>query len=208
MMQERLRDLWIVITADKKKAGVLGGLLVVALVLWARTALTESPKRAAASDDQATTQTSTGTAGDSGDGANGSEKPREIVRAVSPALLQRDLFAVSDERLAPPAQPDPSEEAGHKSEAGSDDKPVEQERSARLTRDERVREEARRLRLRSTMLGRRPMAVIEVTKDRSRTSGVVRLGESIEGFRVVEIAARAAVLEKDGVRVVLERERH
>jgi hypothetical protein len=70
---------------------------------------------------------------------------------------------------------------------------------------ERVMKEAASLRLRGSLIGSTPMAVIEVTGKRADKGNVVRPGQVVEGFTLIEVHSTGVVLEKDGVRVELRR---
>ena len=65
-----------------------------------------------------------------------------------------------------------------------------------------MREEASRLHLSSIMIGPNPVAVIQ-QEGTNGTRTVLRVGESILGFELVEVSARNAVLMKNGIRVDL-----
>ena len=53
------------------------------------------------------------------------------------------------------------------------------------------------------MMGRRPIAVMESGKRGSRPQ-MLRIGETLMGFELMEVRSGSVVLEKQGVRVVLE----
>jgi len=65
-----------------------------------------------------------------------------------------------------------------------------------------VREEASRLQLSSTMVGANPIAVFQVGGTNG-SRAVLRVGETIEGFELVGVSARSAVLSKNEIRVEL-----
>ena len=77
---------------------------------------------------------------------------------------------------------------------------VGQEKLARL-----VREEAESLRLKSTLMGPNPMAVIESSISGQRVSRTLRPGDRIDGFLLLTVESRLVVLEKHGERIELER---
>lgn len=59
-----------------------------------------------------------------------------------------------------------------------------------------LREQAKALGLRSTVLGSNPTAIIN--------SGVYHVGDQIEGFRIVTIRARQVMVEKDGITLAVD----
>ena len=64
----------------------------------------------------------------------------------------------------------------------------------------RVEEQAGLLKVRSIVLGQNPNAVVE---SKGRVRQVVRIGQVIDGFTLVEVVADSIVLEMDSVRVRL-----
>ena len=65
--------------------------------------------------------------------------------------------------------------------------------------------ELSQLRLRGTLLGSSPTAVLETVSDRK--SHVLRPGQEFAGFTLVEIGSASVTLEKEGFTVELERAR-
>lgn len=206
-MNKQLQEAWAIVTADRKKAAVLGALVLVAGGLWLRAALTSGPSKASASGESRMTESGKKRA------EKAAKKPEDVVERAPartielapPPPLTRDLFVLSEALLASSAQTDLVDSGDPKSAAGKDDKPLRPAPIAAQTVSERVASEAARLRLRSTMIGANPIAVIE-TPDASRAGGVmVRPGEAIAGFTLVAVRAHEVELEKEGVRVTIAR---
>lgn len=206
-MNQRLLQFWIIITADRKKAFALCTLLLSAVSLWARNAFTSGddarPQGTAVSADGAGGSDHASGGGGVGDGTRG--RRRVSIPPITP--LRRDLFATNEEYFSSSAQTDSADEDNAKSAAGNDDNPKAQREMAQRLLERRVRREAEELRLRSTMMGALPIAVIETKSSGSSAGVVVRVGQTIDGFRLIEVGRDIAVLEKEGVLVELGRRR-
>lgn len=201
-MKQRLMESWVMITADKRKATALAVLLIAALGLWARAALTGGKPQAASAATSAKNPGDKGPKTGSEDGAiEGFEiAPLVILPRTEP--LTRDLFVPGAAFGPPPSQTDQSEGSGPKSAAGTDDNSPVSPELQRQELERAVREEASRLYLSSIMDGTNPIAVIQ-TGGKNGERAVLRIGESIMGFELVEVSARDAVLIKNGIRVEL-----
>ncbi len=206
-MNQRFAEVWAIVTADKKKTGVLACLVLVAVGLWLRAALTSGPSRAGASTSatDASGFASNKTAGKNKGPAEADAAPPKTVRFTTPEPLRRDMFALSDPLVALSAQPDLLVPDDPKSRAGTDDKSARAGGPEPVSIVSRVRQEAESLRLRSTMVGTNPIAVIEPNSGARRNAAVLRVGDMIDGFTLVEVHAHSVVMEKDGVRVTLSR---
>lgn len=217
-MKRRLSEMWLLVTADRKRAAILGTLLLVLTGVGAKMFLFDGPRRARASNADATSEKSgadrkasgkSSSSGQQGSRTNAAEYGAPERRTVIPAAnVVRDLFALNDERFKP-LQTEPSDKGAGlagKSQTGS----VEKETSAPVSEAEvirqRVLEEASHLRLRSILLGSRPAAVIESSGGKKGSSMVVAVGQTIDGFSLVSIGSEGVVVEKDGVQVQLHRE--
>lgn len=204
-MRTRLAHMWIAMTADKKKAGVLAGLVLVACALGLRAALITrgGAVRAAA------VNTASAPAAPKGGAAKNTHaevrKPagERVVRLPALDGLTRNIFLPDPDVFPLSAQTDAADREAAKSRTGNDDKSSDLERDVR-ERSRRVREEAGRLRLRSTIVGGTPLVVIERTTGAKGAGLVLRLGQEIDGFTLLEVRSDRAVLQKEGVRVELE----
>lgn len=201
-MNERFNDLWVMVQQDRKKAATLCVLMVVAVAMGIRAIVSGAggPSKAAAATPAAK------------GGAGG------VAKAAAPLTIEQALASLRpQQRLsldgAPPRDLFHStwavigsleSEGGEKSPAGlADNATGAPPEDPRL----RIEEEASALRLRSTLLGGNPLAVIERPEGGGARRQVARLGESVEGFRVIRIDAHEIEVEKDGVRVVIEQSR-
>lgn len=200
-MNERFNDLWVMVQQDRKKAATLGALMLVAFAMGIRAIVSGAggPSKASAAAPAAKS------------GAGPAPKAAALTIEQSLASLRpqqrlalagappRDLFHSTWAVIG-----GLESEGGGKSPAGLADNatgaPPEDPRAL-------VESEAAGLRLRSTLLGGNPLAVIERAEGGATRRQVARLGESVEGFRVIRIEAHEIEVEKDGVRVVIEQSR-
>ena len=172
-MQDQLRQAWRQVTADKKKLGLMVGLMAVGLLLWGRLMLKQVPQVATADDGLAVAAA-----------ADMAQRPdRVTVKLLSPGPLDRDLFALAaDHYRALPKAPEKDLTLPKSEPEASDD-------SVRRA----VLEDARGLRLQSVTLGDVPAAIIN--------GRLVRLNGLIDGFTLLHCDERSAVLERDGLKV-------
>jgi len=167
-------EAWEKLTADKKKLSLMVGLLAVALLLWGRLMLKQPPRTATAEPEPAAARSGY---------EDLSSFSLDTVYVDLPERLERNLFGLDPSAYE--NKPRNDEEAG-----------VEDKSSPELADEqERIRETASRLRLRTTILGQAPRAVIN--------GRALAPGETIEGFVVLEIRAREVVLEREGRRIRL-----
>ncbi len=200
-MNNRFAELWAMAQQDRKKATTLAILLAVALAMGVRALVTGGggPSRAAAAPSLRGAPAAKSVApGPTMDQSLAALRPQRRLSTLGapPRDLFRSTWAVigSD-----------NEEGSGKSGVGLADNgngaPAAEDPRAR------VEAEAAKLRLRSTLLGASPLAVIERSEGGAAKRRVARPGEQVDGFRVVRIEAHLVELEKDGVRIVLEQER-
>ena len=176
---------------DKKKATLLALLALVCLVVGIRAAAKMSSAGAAPPPAPAETPEHAGGADLLSLAARIEDRPGGpsrldgwVSKRPADGSVVRDLFVGSMEGYA-------------KAEKATRDKrdtgPTAAE--AEMLREKKIRARAAGLKLQSTMLGSHPAAIIN--------SKLVRAGEFIDGFRVVEIQAKYCLLECDGVPVRL-----
>ena len=203
-MRARIREAWVLLKADRRKVGALVVLLLVLGGLMVRFAFQGGPNRASASVE-ATSENLRGEVGLRAITLDELRLDGPVIEVVLREPGRRNVFAF-DERYFPiPSQSAPSSEVGPKSGPEADESPVEDSR-ARLERLARlVREEAGALRLKSTLMGPNPMAVIESGAKGQGSSRTLRVGDVYEGFTLISIEASRVVVEKHGVRVELNR---
>ncbi|TVQ60248.1 MAG: hypothetical protein EA379_08550 [Phycisphaerales bacterium] len=199
-LRERAVDVWVQLTAEPKKAAVLGTLMVVAFVMVIRAVVMSSggPPRAAASSTRAPAPLNAKSATDASPVMT--FRPQGANRLIEAPPISRDLFAL-DEGRYPPAKVDAP--PGGKSGRGNAD---ESNRAAPIqSPEEQARSLAGRMSLRSTILGVKPMAIIEHGESDARRRDVIALGGRIGTFRLVEITHHWVELEHEGgTRVRLE----
>ena len=201
-MKQRLIETWVIITSDKRKAGVLAALLLTALGLWARAALLGGKPASAGAATPAAKAASSAREKQSDGAKSGEFEIAPMVILPPRQAITRDLFIPTPEFGAQPLQTDQTDGSGPKSTRGTDDNlPVSPELQ-RQELERAVREEASRLHLSSTMVGPNPVAVIQ-SEGKNGSRSVLRIGESIFGFELVEVTARDVVLVKNGIRVEL-----
>jgi len=181
------------IRRDPKKAWVLGTLLVLlgGICAW------EVVSRIGPATAGAATPRPAGVAerADAPDPQDGDVSPwGGATPATGPALsapasrsVDRDLFTPNPVYF-PPHRP------GKAVAKVLNDGPTSEEREKARRRD--VQAQAQSLALQSTVIGAEPTAIVN--------GRVLRAGEWINAFRVVEITTYRCVVEKDGVQVALE----
>lgn len=199
-MRARIAELKVLLTADKKQATILAGLLVFLLISAARMLFQMSPSKASAKQrDAATADLDSGA-----DAAREAARREEIVLAPLPDEA-RDIFALDPEKFPEPAPSEQSADVRPKSDPGIDEADGAGSLSEQELAEQRVLEEAGGLRLRSTILGASPIAVIETAGKGKTRSVVLTVGDAYEGFEVIEIRRHSVLIEKHGVRVELNR---
>ncbi len=202
----RLHEMWIVLHADRRKAGVLLALALVLAFMVGRQALEAGPREASGAGARE------GSENAQGPGPGGRAITLDELRLDGPVIevaigkpVRRNVFGFDERYFPDPAQSASSSEVEEKSGPEAVESPREDGR-ARLEQIERtVREEAGGLRLKSILMGPSPMAVIESGVSGRRTARTLRIGDRVDGFTLVSVEAAGAVLEKHGVRIELER---
>ncbi len=191
---------------DKKRTAVMAVLLVVGGSVGGRLVITRDvPKRVGAAESaEAAAASRQKPSSCQGAGAASPEQPgqahREQYLAQMDRTITRKLFTPVLELYRPAEDGsagahDGQARSGWFGQAHEWIKRKRQVQANRLSQIAGVRTQARTLSLKSTMLAASPTALIN---DR-----VLRVGESISGFRVKRIGAGYCVLSKDGVEVQL-----
>lgn len=209
-MIRKLHELKVLMKDDPKRAGVLCLLAGVLAIVGVRAAFfTGGPKRAAASSKGDAMASSSSEAVKAGATAAAAvvEKSRGeiIVLPVAPTTL-RDVFQIDQSIFPLPVVEKTAK--GHADVAAKSapviaETPEEAARNARIQLGLRIEKEASGLRLRGTLMGGSPTAVIETASDRK--SFVLTPGQEIVGFTLVEVASGSVTLEKEGVTVEVRR---
>ncbi|MFG0274665.1 MAG: hypothetical protein ACF8QF_06380 [Phycisphaerales bacterium] len=206
-MRDRIEQAKEAIAADPKKSAVLGALALVAAVMWMRSGFTMArPSSASASQTTGSEASRAGAvlASTASEIASVRERlRRREVTLPSPEGGMRDLFALSGAFPRPEAPKVTTPQLSPKSPPTSDETEAARMERERLARIDQVRTEAGRLRLRSTMVGQRPVAVIEVSGAGRPRSVVLRMGQAVDGFELVEIRTNGVLLIKDEIPVEL-----
>ena len=184
------------ILADKKKVVVLGSLSAVAILLGAR-AMLSGEKRPPSGAKVTTVSNATASSYAAAASTIDAEARFRTIASALPALAQasrsdRDLFSLNTEHFPHPVETQPSEAPGAKSAPQSDD---EAQRREAIARD------AESIRLKSTLVGDRPVAVIDLGGITGSRDQLVRVGDIVNGFVVVTIEPKRVILERDGERI-------
>lgn len=162
---------------DRKKLGIVVSLLAIGVLMWGRLLLKQVPKTASAVGDGAV-------ASAAGSDDAWPDRQGQVVTLSPAPALQRDLFLLDPNRYSRTA-------------------PVVEDnfvaKSPNLTSDDVVRmavvSAAEKLRLQSVTLGEVPAAFIN--------GKLIRVGGTIEGFRLLSCDERSAVLESRGIKIRL-----
>lgn len=189
--------------ADKKKAGLLIGLLAVGAYLAFRSLSGESLPRPAA----ATAVNTVAPAAVSPDASallaevrkQENQRREEYLNSVD-RTMSRDVFAmnVSSYPLAEPAGPLAAVVEVTAPQGPSQSEIAEAQRLARQARQEAVRLQAATLTLQGTMLTAVPTAIIN--------NNIVKVGDEVGGFVVKRIGQGECVIELEDVQVSLRME--
>jgi hypothetical protein len=186
-----LKRLWIQITSDRKRFGVLCAMLALGLLLWGRIIVTSNLPRTAMADEDGLDLVPK----PRNHGPGASDKPLGPPVQVRLARLpRRDPFLISAEHFPKPTPVEVLTQDDPKSGGNAT------ENTSRT--DERLIEELRalvdRFTLEAVMQGR-PMAVIN-GKTYRLYSWIQAVGNDSIRFQLVEVGHRSVVLEYEGHR--------
>lgn len=207
MNQRVLHDLKEALAADKKKSVTLAALLVVLTGLGVKHLASRGPSKAMAS--AALEEPLEESSGISGAGqravsralASAELSPdQKVISVPRPARISRDLFAIEAEQFPLSAQPEPSVVSSAPSELTHVEsvEPNADEQRARV--EAQLIAETAGWRLRSILMGPSPSVVMEVDGAGARRA-VMRVGQTLRDWTLVQIDASSAVIERDGLRV-------
>lgn len=215
-MNPRIEALWAELTADKKKAGVLGVLLLVGAIVGIRAAAQSAGGPRAASAHPAAGSASSAAAPPPGGATLHVTAPESVAGAAQIDLTppesaanrgrpSRDVFVLSGAHFPEP-EPEPKPAERPKSGAAAADTTEDEGEIARR----RALADADRLRVRSIAVGPKTLAILEFAEADAgpRRTQVVRAGDVIRGFTVTEVTARGVVVERDGVTASLRPAAH
>jgi len=206
-MKATITHLKVVLAAEKKKAGILSVLLLLLVAVGVRSTMQAGPSKARAATASQERRAAAAAAAESAGSGNTARRAKPPITVERPRPLRRDLFLLNEAYFPLPSQTEPPAGMPPKSGSSNVEAPVRNPAGPAKedTVAERVRKESGSLRLRGTLIGSTPMAVIEVTGKRADKGNVVRPGQVVEGFTLIEVQSTGVVLEKDGVRVELRR---
>ncbi len=194
-MMVMLRRLWIQITSDRKRFGLLCAMLVLGMLLWGRIIVTSNVPRTAVADDYDEPPPGVTPPAPSG---GPSDKPPAPPVQVQLALRPRhDPFLISAEHFPKPNPVEVLPQDDPKLPPNAAENPDE-----RLMA--KLRAQVDRFKLEAVMFGR-PMAVIN-GKTYRLYSWIPAVGNDFYRFQLVEVQHRAVVLECEGHRFKLKME--
>ncbi len=189
-------EFWVMVTSDKRKSGILIGLVVVLSVVSGRALLGAGPAEASATSTSASRRERMFS---DASAMVDVEATGTLIPVQRPIMTDRNIFRLDPTIFPPPPQTDPSESLGQNSRSELADDPAETLRYEREVAEQEVRRQLAKLRLRSTVLGTRPLALIEVVSGRSGKKIWARPGDPVGSFTLVRVESQIVVLELDGV---------
>jgi hypothetical protein len=181
-----LRRIWVQVTTDRRRFGILCAMAVLGLLLWSRLIIVSNMPRTVIADapapDEAPAETATS------DNQRGG--PIAVVLARSP---RRDPFAINPDYFPRPTKlPTLQPEAGKSMPVPAE---IPEEQEAQLLR--KLQDVVSGLRLEAVMVtGSVPVAVIE--KRTYRMDDMIVVQDSPSEFRVMEIRQRSVMLDWHG----------
>ena len=193
-----LRRLWIQATSDRKRFGLLCGLVVFGLLLWARIIVSESVPRTAVAGSDPILSPGAGASGPA-TGAGSDKRKIPPVRVELARLPERDPLQISAAHFPRPTSVEALPQEGAKSPREATEN-VDLEES-RLT--SRLGALVAHFRLEAVMQGHQ-MAVIISTKTYRLHDWVPAIDDDQIRFRLVDVRDRSAVLECAGRRFELK----
>ncbi len=183
-------DIRRLLLADKRKFSLMLTLGLFGLLLWSRLLFRDVPRTGFAKPGKNGVAAA---APRPAEGGAQSTLPRQPLKVKLVDKLDRDLFETD---LSQYSRLETVKNIDREAEAKSRLKQADDLEKEKSSREARVRLQARRLQLQTTLLGDPPRAVINKTP--------VELGQSIDGFEVTRISARQVTLVKEGIEVELE----
>jgi len=180
MSKALLNRYWRQITSDKRKFAAMSILLALGLLMWGRLLLKEVPRNAVA-DPNETVATDT---------ANESENSVTPINLRSvevdvPQTLVRDLFTTDVSGYPRIEREDENEDQAKSATFPADESP----------RADVVEQARQELNVQSIIMGAQPYVMIN--------GQLLTTEQTVLGFRIVEIADRYVVVEKNTVRLRL-----
>ena len=194
-MKGAATEFWVLATSDKRKAGLLIGLVGVLLLVSGRALLNAGPAEASATSSSQTRRE-----------RMFSDAPSQVVLEATgvympvqrPKMPGRNVFDFDPAVFPPPAQTDLSVSLPPNSRTELADDPAEIPSVQELAEQEAMRF-LTKLRLRSTVLGSKPLALIEEVSGRTSRRTWARPGDPVGPFTLERVESRSVVLEMNGV---------
>lgn len=193
-MQVILRRLWIQITSDRRRFGILCAVLAIGLLLWGRIIITSSVPRTVMADPEDGAPSAHGAADPDGT----SPRPTRTIQLADG--LRRDPLAVSEAYFPKPNNVEALPQVGPKSDGEPADDPEQADRRRTLE----LQGLAGKFRLDGVVQGR-PMAVIN-GRTYHLDDWLPAVGDGGTVFQLVEVSHRSVVLECEGRRFKLSME--
>lgn len=205
-MNRKLRELVVLLKDDPRRAGILSVMLVVLSVMVVRAMWFRGPVRASGAVKPASAETSSQAVAKGAGLKAAVEKRRRgpIVSLKAPPIELPDIFALNEKVFPATAKPQPGQRVAPKSAPIIAEDPVQTAHRLRAELEARVMKEASALKLRGTLLGASPTAVMESPLEKRPI--VLTPGQEIAGFTLVDITPTGVVLEKEGIRVDVQRD--
>lgn len=180
-MSPWLRQQKDLLLQDKKKLGLIVGLLCVMLLLWGRLILKQVPRTAVANPAPSSTASASSTPSTDALRRKVITTDKPIVEVTLPPASKRDLFAL--DMTDYPVMEEPVVEKPATDTSRGDVNKVDEV-------DAQLQAMVGRIRLQSTVLGARPCAVIN--------GRIVQVGQSFEGLVLKEVSSRQVIMEFQG----------
>lgn len=202
----------VLLAQERKKAATLGTLLVLLALVGVRGWLKMSPRtgRAAQATD-APAMSSLASAGrnavDRAKAFDDALRPGRTISVSRSPRLTRDLFIPDPAYFPLPTQPTEPEALNAAPPPEPVESPAENADDDAKRREAQLVQETAGWRLSSVVLGHQPTAVVE-TDGPSGRACVVRVGQSVRDWAVIEITSSTVVFEKESIRVRLSLSKH
>jgi hypothetical protein len=166
---------------DKKKLGLIVGLVCVMLLLWGRLILKQVPRTAVATPAATASASTSSTPSTDALRRKVVNPDKPIVEVTIPPVCQRDLFAVNLSEYPLQEEPQAKQEV---SDTRKNNQPQPD------AQDEQLKAMVGRISLQSTVMGARPAAVIN--------GQIVQVGQTFEGMVLKEVRNRQVILDFNG----------
>jgi hypothetical protein len=189
-----LRRMWIQVTADRKRFGMLVGVVVVGVLLWARIiVVSQPPRRAVAADDTPSLASVDRGGGDQGSREGSGIEPQQAVEIELDRELVRDPFLINPTLFPRPILDDGSSTVTPKSSESS----VEDAQREAEQRREALAKQADRMRLGAVM---RSAQLAVINNETYRVGDALTVQGGKDTFTLVQVDDRSVIVECQGER--------